>query len=64
MKTFYLKYRGANGQRVVSYIYDQTAPNQKGLTFEEWKERCIEFALGNGLEYIGDATAEEWINQK
>lgn len=62
MTSFYLKWRWQDKKAViVAYIYDGCT-HQKGYTLEQWKHQCIESCKSIGWAYLGEATADEYIN--
>lgn len=64
MKLFYFKFKRKTSGRVViaSFNYDGLG-NQAPMTFDEWKKHCIDHWRREGWTYLGEATAEEWINR-
>lgn len=63
MKSFYLKWEQGGRTRITSYTYDGTTRFQ-GDTLHEFKCRCIGFGKREGLQYRGEATQQEWMDQQ
>lgn len=60
---FYLKWsQTRTGPTVINvYMYDGVGYPQKGLTFNQWRQRCIEAGIACGRFFQGAATREEYF---